>query len=464
MKIFTFLFFITTSVYSQENCGSSDKRNMVDQLDCFCQSDGKSVVQEKIDKLGVLSKEFGKLNANDCNSAIIKTLLSVNDNKINSDVSKKLKSLNYSDEQIDKTLAPITKRIDQAKLISSGSCSKGTYSITIGPFNYKSKGSAECEAINKMDPKERQAVMMLSILMNPVIKDRNSFATQFKELEEAKKIVENYPENRILKCLKLTNSINGIGECSSSKADEGKIENCISLGMGESNSLKCLQTNADAVGFKGCKYLELGETNTMNCLQKNPEKKIALACKFLDLGETNTMNCLDMKPEGEVAEWCKFLKFGETNTMNCLNIKPNEQVTRACKLQNFGETNTINCLNLKPSKEVAESCKKLHMGETNAISCLIIKPDSEIASACENLNLGETSTLACLQSGASPEKMNQCGLKNLSEMQTLDCLKQPFNEKPTNAQVVDMPRVPKELIIEDKEGTENGLQMNNISK
>lgn len=438
MKIFILLLLTMSSAYSQENCGSLDKRNMVDQLDCFCGSDSKSVVQQKIDKLGVLSKEFGKQNANDCNSAIIKTLSSSKDNKINSDVSKKLKSLNYSDEQIGKTLTPVAKRINAAKLIKDGSCSKGSLSISVWPFSYKSSESAECEAINKMDPSEREAVLILAISMNPLIKSPNSFTAQFKELEEANKLVESYPENRILKCLELTKTINGTAECSTSKADDGKIDNCITLGMGVTNSVKCLQSNADASGIKSCKYLGLGETNTINCLQVNPEGQLARTCKFLGFGETNTMKCLEMKPEVKVAELCKFLAFGETNTVNCLKIKPNEQVTRACKLLSFGETNRVNCLQ--------------------------IKPETTIASACKNLNLGETNTMSCLKSGAPPEKMHQCGLKNLSETQTISCLSQPFNEKPANSQVSDIQRAPKEWVDENNENSGSALKLNSISK
>ncbi|AUN99096.1 hypothetical protein DOM21_05510 [Bacteriovorax stolpii] len=436
MKTFILLFLTMASAYSQDNCGSSDKRNMVDQLDCFCGSGDKSVVQQKIDKLGVLRSEFGKRNENDCHSAIVKTLFSVKDNKISSDVSKKLKSLNYSDEQIDKTLTPVIKRVEAAKLINSGSCSKSSVSISIWPFSYKSSVSEECKAIDKMDPKEREAVMTLAILStDPFSKGQNSFTPQFKELEDAKTLVESYPENRISKCLGLTKSIEGTVECSTSKADDTKIENCTLLGVGPTNSIKCLQGDIDATGIK--------------------------ACKFLGFGEVNTMKCLDMKPDVRVAELCKFLKFGEVNTINCLNLKPDEEVARGCKLQNFGEVNTLSCLKLKPSKEVAESCKKLNMGEVNAIRCLTISPESSIASACKSLNLGELNTMACLQSGASPEKMHQCGLKNLSELQTLACLKQPLNEKPASALVIDIPRAPKELVDEKSGST---LKANDVSK
>ena len=434
MKLFIFLFLTMASAYSQENCGALDKRNMVDQLDCFCGSDDKSAIEQKIDKLGVLSKEFKKQGTNSCYSAIVATLFSTKDNKISSDVSKKLKSLNYSDKQLDEALAPIIKRIDAAKLISSGSCSKG--SINIWPF--KNSVPAECKAIDKMNQEEREAVMTLAIAMNPLVKNPDSFTPEFKKIDEAKKLVESYPENRILKCLELTKSIDGTSECSGSKADDAKIENCTLLGMGPTNSVKCLQTNTDAAGVKACKYLGLGETNTMNCLQKNPDGQVALACKFLNFGETNTMRCLEMKPEVKVAELCKFLGFGESNTVNCLNIKPDEQVVR--------------------------SCKKLNMGETSTVKCLMIKPESDIASACKNLNLGETSMLACLQSGASPEKMHQCGLKHLSELQTLACLKQPLNEKPASADVSDIPRAPKELVDEGNGNSGSVLKVNGVSK
>lgn len=452
------------SAHSQENCGSSDKRSMVEQLDCFCGTDSKSIIQQKVDKLGALGKEFGERRVNDCNSAINSTLALSTDSKITSDMSKKLKSLNYSDEQINKILTPVTKRMEAVKLIREGSCSKGKVTVRVWPFSYKSSEPAGCEALNKMDPSELESVMLLAISMNVLAVKPTTFTNQFKELEEASKLVEAYPEERILKCLKLAGNMNGTAECSKSKADDSKIDNCVTLRLGSTNSLKCLQSNADASGIKSCKYLGLGETNTLNCLQVNPEGQLARTCKFLQFGETNTMKCLEMKPDIAVAEMCKFLAFGETNAINCLKIKPSEQVVRACKILNFTEAGTIKCLNIKPELDSASVCKSLNFTEAGAIKCLNIKPELDIASACKNLNFTEAGLISCLQSKASPEKMQQCGFKNLTEAQTLSCLSQPLSEKPANSQVSDIPRAPKEWTDETNENSGSALKLNNTSK
>ena len=114
LTLFSILFH-TSEAFTQ-TCDSSDKRDMVEQLDCYCSPNDKSIMQQKVDNLRVMNKKF----RHDCNSAVLMTLAYSKDNKVSPAISKKLETLKYSKEQADAIIGQAEKRASYYKLIKSG--------------------------------------------------------------------------------------------------------------------------------------------------------------------------------------------------------------------------------------------------------------------------------------------------------------------------------------------------------
>ena len=397
-KIFFFLvsaMFMNTA-FSQ-SCDSTDKREMLEQLDCFCHPENKSIVKEKVDKLGNLAKTIGVSNS-DCASSITTTIMLSNDKKIDSKVAEKLKSLKYSDQQVDDILKNRSQLAKNAKIISNNTCSTKSISISIWPLKYKNNQSPECEAFSKLKPEELESAQLLSMYNAfAILSKQTDFSSQLKAIEKASLLVEKYPEQRIAKCLKLTTDLAGVDSCSSSKADDEKIESCAILKMTESSSLKCLSSKADPATTKACKALNMTESSVLTCLDMAPSNATILSCKSL----------------------------------------------------NMTEPSTITCLGINSDPKLISACKSLNMTESSAIKCLELKPEPALVLSCKTLNMTESSAIRCLQIGAAPEKIHQCGLKNLVESQTLDCITKAYNESVASSQVNDGQRVEKENSDQD---------------
>lgn len=302
---------LITTLYSgaasSRTCDSLDRRDMVEQLDCYCNPKDRSIVQQELDSIGSLAKSFSVSTPSDCASATLLTLMASKDSNADSAVSKELSSLGYSPDQVRSIVGTATKRVTAAKLIQSGSCSGSSYTITFGPFKFGNKGrDPQCQELDKLEPNEREAAYTLAMVIGFYRTQKQSlFSDHFQKLEKAAEIVAHYPGPRISKCLKITQDLNAINQCLDSPADDEKIQGCISLNMISSNAMRCLQTRADLQMIQACKSLNLIESNTLACLDKNTSIETIRGCRLLNLIDSNTLRCLDMGASYETDVSCQ---------------------------------------------------------------------------------------------------------------------------------------------------------------
>lgn len=426
LKNFLFLCsLIFSSVGYAQTCDSTDKREVIEKLECYCDPSGRSHVQLALEKLGSLTKSLGIEFPGDCSAAVTVSLLSYpGEKKVEAKIAKKLGELGYSIDDEKEIIKTASRNITFINLINSQTCTRSSGTLTIGPFTYGGKEKpAECKDLNAMDLKEQLRLSFIGMRMRAAnILKMSLIDDQLERISQAEELVSEYPIPRIESCLKLSSSLNVVKQCLDLNVDDAKIDNCKSLLLSESASIKCLSKDAPKSAFQGCKSLLLGESATLSCLDKKPTLETAVACKTLLLSESANLSCLDRAPSPSHAKACKSLFLSEEGTMACLNMDVDPKVISSCKSLTLSEASTFTCLGLAPSPSRAGGCKSLFLSEKGTLTCLSIEVDSTIVPACKSLNSSEAGSLACLQSKASAQKIIECGQKFLSEAQTLECL------------------------------------------
>lgn len=425
---------ISSKVAYSQTCNSSDKRDMVEQLDCYCSANDKSLAEQKFEKLGTLAGPL-KIQAYDCATAAGIAFAVSNDKKIEKNITKKLETLNFPVEKIEAIVKPAAKKAHDLKLVSSAPCSKSSFSLKLGPLSFgNSSKSEECVAFEKLSADEIKSAYALSnykmFVNHSSFKDSSIFSTQLKQLELAE-VVDLYPKEKILNCAKLLGGASNIDKCAA--VSDEKIDGCQKLAFSSAaNALQCLALEVDKINLSACSHLSFdSEANRLACLELRPGLVTASLCKSLDfLSEANRLTCVRTNPEKNVALSCKHMDF-------------------------LSEANRLACLETKPEIALATSCSKLDfLSEANRLTCLKTKVNQDIIAACGELKMiSEANRLTCLNIGAQPDKIHQCGLKDFGESKTLDCIRTAYNEAAANAQVSNSKRAPKDKISEDSTTT-----------
>jgi hypothetical protein len=321
--IFAFGLLASSASYSQ-NCTPSDQREPVEQMDCFCNPKGKSLVQKKLDTIGSYVKSFKLETPSKCSSAVFYVLGFSQDPKMDEKVAAQMKTLGYADEDVQWIVDHAKKKLKIAKSIPKKSI-LDSLSFTVGQYKVGSKNDKTTEELSSLSESDQWEVYNFSSDMK-----FGSFSYYFKKLDQVSAIVNKYSVEKLSKCSAVTTDLDLIGQCLDSSTVETKISACASMKLLEADTLRCLSTKADFPQIEACRSLYLTSPDAIECLNKNAQPEIIQACgKLLMLGK-DTLSCISSGASASLIDACGSLRLAESDTQACIHSKASPEKLRDC--------------------------------------------------------------------------------------------------------------------------------------
>jgi hypothetical protein len=313
----------SSASYSQ-NCTSADQREPVEQMDCFCNPIGKSLVQKKLDTIGSYVKPFKLETPSKCSSAALYVFGFSQDPKIDEKVSAQMKVLGYADEDVQWIVDRAKVKLKIAKTIPKKSI-LDALSFTVGQYKVGSKIKNSTVDLSSLSDSEQWEVYTF-----PSDAKFGSFTYYFKKLDQVSALVNKYPAEKISKCSAVTTDLDLIGQCLDSSTVETKISACTSMKLLEGDTLRCLSAKADVSQIEACRSLYLTSADAIECLNKNAQPEIIQACgRLLMLGK-DTLSCISSGASVTLIDLCRSLRLTEPDTQACIYSKASAEKIRDC--------------------------------------------------------------------------------------------------------------------------------------